>query len=79
MAHQDWKVEDKEVNPAMNSYRFSPPKREESVEQDVVNHPSHYKAGGVETIDFISKKVELSPWKCGEVYLTGWHQKPRPD
>lgn len=41
---------------AHQEYRFSPPKREEDVGQDVVNHPSHYKAGGVETIDFIEAK-----------------------
>lgn len=25
-------------------------------EEDVVNHPSHYKVGGIETIDFIEAK-----------------------
>ena len=30
-----------------------PPKRET---QDNVNHPAHYKAGGIETIDFIEAK-----------------------
>lgn len=27
-----------------------------SVKQDVVNHPAHYKTGGIETIDFIEAK-----------------------
>ena len=33
-------------------YNRPPPRKEE----DVVNHPEHYKAGGVETIDFIEAK-----------------------
>ena len=32
---------------------------EESDENDPVNHPSHYKVGGIETIDYIQAK--LSP------------------
>ena len=36
-------------------YKFSPPPREEA-KPDVVNHPPHYKSGGVETIDFIEAK-----------------------
>ena len=37
---------------ATTEYRHSPPPRKE----DVVNHPEHYKAGNVETIDFIEAK-----------------------
>ena len=29
---------------------------EEPVQNDLVNHPPHYKAGGIETIDFIEAK-----------------------
>lgn len=28
----------------------------EKYQQDTINHPAHYKAGGVETIDFIEAK-----------------------
>lgn len=31
-------------------------KAAEPAKEDVVNHPSHYKAGGIETIDFIESK-----------------------
>lgn len=34
-----------------------PPKPvQETVQNDLVNHPPHYKAGGIETIDFIEAK-----------------------
>jgi hypothetical protein len=29
---------------------------DETSREDVVNHPSHYKVGGIETIDFIEAK-----------------------
>jgi hypothetical protein len=47
---------------ATTEYRHSPPPRkEEAVQtgqtgQDLINHPPHYKAGNVETIDFIEAK-----------------------
>jgi len=34
-------------------------KEAKKVEQDMVNNPSHYKVGGIETIDFI--KAKLTP------------------
>ncbi len=35
---------------------------------DVVNHPSHYTSGGIETIDFIRAKLSADGF---EGYLTG--------
>ena len=41
---------------ATTEYRHSPPPRKEENVHDAVNHPAHYTAGGVETIDFIEAK-----------------------
>lgn len=43
-------------------------KGEDVVSQDIINHPDHYKAGGIETIDFI--KAKLTPEQY-EGYLAG--------
>ncbi len=35
---------------------ISKAEEQQTAKEDVVNHPSHYKAGGIETIDFIESK-----------------------
>lgn len=37
-------------------------------EIDNVNHPSHYKTGGIETLDYIKAKLSPDQWQG---YLTG--------
>ena len=44
---------DKEIQRASKTVNSNPPKRGT---QDNVNHPPHYKVGGIETIDFIEAK-----------------------
>ena len=52
--------------PRVDKERFE--KGEGVVSQDIINHPDHYKAGGIETIDFI--KAKLTPEQY-EGYLAG--------
>lgn len=37
-------------------------------DKDNVNHPSHYKTGGIETLDYIKAKLSPEQWQG---YLTG--------
>ena len=47
----------KEVKQALDVIEMRRPKhRLQATETDLVNHPPHYKSGGVETIDFIEAK-----------------------
>lgn len=52
---------------------------EKKLEQDLVNHPPHYKAGGIETIDFIEAK-DLN-YRLGNVvkYVSRAGRKPGSD
>ena len=48
----NWKTTNKEKSDASNEK-----KSEENVQEDMVNHPAHYKVGGIETLDFIRAKL----------------------
>lgn len=43
-------------------------KQAQAAVQDMVNHPAHYKVGGIETIDFMKAKLSPEGW---EGYLAG--------
>ena len=46
----------KELKPGLNALFGLEYKKYEAPTPDIVNHPPHYKSGGVETIDFIEAK-----------------------
>jgi hypothetical protein len=35
----------------------------ETLTQDAINHPPHYKSGGIETIDFIQAKLTVEQFR----------------
>lgn len=53
-AHKDLTYDDMEYSPHVTKIRELPIRT--AVENDPVNHPSHYTVGGIETIDFIEAK-----------------------
>jgi hypothetical protein len=45
---------------------------------DIINHPDHYTAGGIEVIDFIEAKgAELPSRERGQVHSPGRQKSPR--
>lgn len=45
-----------ELQPGLNALFGLEYKKQEATAPDMVNHPPHYKSGGIETIDFIEAK-----------------------